>query len=1414
MLKNLKIGIYFRFILLPIMFLFFIGILSLPMSAKAAILDCTTDNSNDGKPKQAKMLDENGNGKIDKIQLEICNFAGSTWAIYNNPNLTVTYGGNNVPITSKIFSAASSNPAVLDISLDEASLGVDTSGIVSNGAPGDLEVIYVQDPACDPTNTNPANRGNCIASSASLQLVAIASGDTSPNVEETDHAKPIMVSAVTKENSTPDGTIDFLEITFSEKVNITDGNANDGFPAISLTSSNGTVTIDNKDYSVGGSNIDTLVLDITPSVTNDTSLIISPTYSTAFTNNKIKDVSTQANEMADNKTVAGTDGAKPVLLSVDFGTDTSSGGTVNTIKFVYSENMKVLNGALTLGGSQPSSANLGDTTTARNISGFGTWAQTNGGDMTTSVANSNLIKFGANQQEIIVYLNNNTSVNPYFSSGTTAPTTPVFTTTASNINYLSDLASSPNATAAGVSVNATNSSAWDITPPTVTNIYSCDPDQDGDINKMQVDFSENVLDSSFNASNFEGDNDATDDNVGEETPSTFSTTTGGCDGNADDTDANDNKISFNFATGITGTDPAYLRQVTPGARDFAGNRIQSSSFTSAPRVDKAQPVLMGVHFSRGSDHYNYIEFTYSEDMKVAPDGVNPLSPGGYTYSTINLGSTKNLRRVTGFGSWGVTNGGDMVTSSDDSNIVILNYTFHNKIIVELNYNPNSYFSSGTIAPTIPVFTTEAVATNYLSDLVDLPVVAGKSVNATSSNPWDVTPPTVINVFSCDTDKDGDIDRIQLTFESSEYLLDSSFNAANFEADNDNVNDGNGEETPASFSTATGGCDGNADDTDANDNKVRFDLANGIPGTDAAYFRLITPGARDIAGNRLQTIGGTLVDKAKPLIIAESPQPNSVDQPQTFSPQFTWSEAMDKNNFSVTVSPTGEPTGGTVNATWTNGDKVVTLSPAGVWNLGKTITLTLNAQDPSGNTNGGVASGIANIAHPYSFTVTARSSASGANVKLPSGSIKINNGASSTNSNKVTLNLTSSDASAEMVIGNDPDFIGQTWQPFSSTKSWTLTSGLGDKTVYFRLRNRKGLSQIYSATIKLVQESTQESTSSKSNNQTQTQTNKQTEPKAGVLSLEKSTISSDKTSVPANNKDFAVITVLVRDEQNNPLKNKKVVLTTSRSLEDTIIVLNSTTDDAGKAKFKVKSSNPGVSTLIAMIDGWTITKTLSLQFTSISKNSNQSKKQTQAKENLVQLSIGDLIKSKDNPAVYYYGADGKRHTFTSELIYKSYYSDFSKVKVIPKEQLAGLPLGSNVRLRPGTWLVKIESDPKVYAVEPGGKLRWIKNEEIAKALYGPNWNKKIIDISVALFNNYTIAEPISEKKHPTSALIKYKGSSDIYIINNGKKSKFKDLNAFKMNLFQQRFVQEISSDIQYADGPEITGKDDTLVKVVY
>jgi hypothetical protein len=75
------------------------------------------------------------------------------------------------------------------------------------------------------------------------------------------------------------------------------------------------------------------------------------------------------------------------------------------------------------------------------------------------------------------------------------------------------------------------------------------------------------------------------------------------------------------------------------------------------------------------------------------------------------------------------------------------------------------------------------------------------------------------------------------------------------------------------------------------------------------------------------------------------------------------------------------------------------------------------------------------------------------ISLP---IIINNGAQFTNSTTVTLTLNASTfqpnipSTAEMCIKNNNQ-AETIWEPYSTSKNWTLTSGDGLKTVYFRIR---------------------------------------------------------------------------------------------------------------------------------------------------------------------------------------------------------------------------------------------------------------------------------------------------------------------------------------------------------------------------
>lgn len=127
---------------------------------------------------------------------------------------------------------------------------------------------------------------------------------------------------------------------------------------------------------------------------------------------------------------------------------------------------------------------------------------------------------------------------------------------------------------------------------------------------------------------------------------------------------------------------------------------------------------------------------------------------------------------------------------------------------------------------------------------------------------------------------------------------------------------------------------------------------------------------------------------------------------------------------------------------------------------------------------------------------------------------------------------------------------------------------------------------------------------------------------------------------------------------------------------------------------------------------------------------------------VDIQAGDLIRGETFSAVYYYGNDGFRYVFPNLNTYKTWYGeDFSSVVWVSDAQLAGIQIGGNVTYKPGSRMVKIDTDPRTYAVAANGTLRHVGSESVATSLYGSAWNTMIDDMPDAFFTNYTIGDAI-------------------------------------------------------------------------
>ncbi|MDA1038466.1 MAG: cupredoxin domain-containing protein [bacterium] len=134
--------------------------------------------------------------------------------------------------------------------------------------------------------------------------------------------------------------------------------------------------------------------------------------------------------------------------------------------------------------------------------------------------------------------------------------------------------------------------------------------------------------------------------------------------------------------------------------------------------------------------------------------------------------------------------------------------------------------------------------------------------------------------------------------------------------------------------------------------------------------------------------------------------------------------------------------------------------------------------------------------------------------------------------------------------------------------------------------------------------------------------------------------------------------------------------------------------------------------------------------------------SQSITSLAALQPGALIRGVSRSAVYYYGNDGFRYVFTNSKTFDTWYDNFDSVVWLTDADLATIQIGGNVTYRPGTRMIKIDSDPKTYAVGKGGSLHWVSSEAVAISLFGNTWNTMIDDVPDGFFSNYTASTEIT------------------------------------------------------------------------
>lgn len=135
------------------------------------------------------------------------------------------------------------------------------------------------------------------------------------------------------------------------------------------------------------------------------------------------------------------------------------------------------------------------------------------------------------------------------------------------------------------------------------------------------------------------------------------------------------------------------------------------------------------------------------------------------------------------------------------------------------------------------------------------------------------------------------------------------------------------------------------------------------------------------------------------------------------------------------------------------------------------------------------------------------------------------------------------------------------------------------------------------------------------------------------------------------------------------------------------------------------------------------------------------------EEISVVNPGDYVVSPSFSTVYYVDANKVRHPFLNTATFFTWASSFNQVKIVTDATMPTLGYGDPIMPKPGVVLVKITSDPTVYAIDenPDNKyqptLRRIVSEGTARSIYGDDWADYVIDIDVTMFSRFQFGADI-------------------------------------------------------------------------
>jgi len=124
------------------------------------------------------------------------------------------------------------------------------------------------------------------------------------------------------------------------------------------------------------------------------------------------------------------------------------------------------------------------------------------------------------------------------------------------------------------------------------------------------------------------------------------------------------------------------------------------------------------------------------------------------------------------------------------------------------------------------------------------------------------------------------------------------------------------------------------------------------------------------------------------------------------------------------------------------------------------------------------------------------------------------------------------------------------------------------------------------------------------------------------------------------------------------------------------------------------------------------------------------------EEISTVLAGWFVRSYSFDTIYYVDEYSIRYPFWDTNSFFSYADSFDEVVWVTDATLPTMDLGGPMLPAFGSVLVKIQSDPKVYAIDSGNVLRWVPSEDTAIALYGADWADYVIDLEPTTMARFT------------------------------------------------------------------------------